>query len=67
NTRTTLRVFAPTEITHPPAPRPPGRQTLGIGLSIVPNPRNPSHSVYTAHLIPLTGHVRGIHERLTDA
>ncbi|KAG7839845.1 hypothetical protein KL941_005437, partial [Ogataea angusta] len=24
--------------------------------SIVPNPRNPSHSVYTAHLIPLTGH-----------
>ncbi|KAG7824084.1 hypothetical protein KL920_005452, partial [Ogataea angusta] len=25
-----------------------------------------SHSVYTAHLIPLTGHVRGIHERLTD-
>ncbi|KAG7851763.1 hypothetical protein KL940_000645, partial [Ogataea angusta] len=32
NTRTTLRVFAPTEITHPPPPRPPGRQTLGIGL-----------------------------------
>ncbi|KAG7833452.1 hypothetical protein KL942_005421, partial [Ogataea angusta] len=33
NTRRTLRVFAPTKNTHPPPPRPPGRQTLGIGLN----------------------------------